>query len=85
MYTILIRRLLILPLILLLTSVAIFLLPYLAGIDPTLSIIRARIGERTLDPAAVEQLRNDLGLDRSLATFCGATWVFPMSVARRWR
>ena len=59
LYQTLIRRLLILPLILLLTSVAIFLLPYLAGIDPTLSIIRARIGERTVDPAAVEQLRND--------------------------
>ena len=67
LYQTLIRRLLILPLILLLTSVAIFLLPYLAGIDPTLSIIRARIGERTVDPAAVEQLRNDLGLNRSLA------------------
>lgn len=67
MYTILLRRLLILPLILLLTSVAIFLLPYLTGIDPTLSIIRARIGERTVDPAAVEQLRRDFGLDRSLA------------------
>ncbi len=67
LYQTLIRRLLILPLILLLTSVAIFLLPYLTGIDPTLSIIRARIGERTVDPAAVEQLRRDFGLDRSLA------------------
>jgi peptide/nickel transport system permease protein len=67
MYTILIRRLLILPLILLLTSVAIFLLPYLTGIDPTMSIIRARIGERTVDAAAVEKLRRDFGLDRNLA------------------
>lgn len=67
MYTIFIRRLLILPLVLLLTSAAIFLLPYLTGIDPTLSIIRARIGERTIDPAAVAQLRSDFGLDRSLA------------------
>jgi len=61
------RRLLVLPLILFFTSVAIFLLPYLTGIDPTLSIIRARIGERTIDPAAVAQLRSDLGLDRNLA------------------
>lgn len=67
MHTILIRRLLILPLILLLTSAAIFLLPYLTGIDPTMSIIRARIGERTVDPAAVERLRREFGLDRSLA------------------
>jgi peptide/nickel transport system permease protein len=67
MYTILIRRLLILPLILLLTSVAIFLLPYLTGIDPTMSIIRARIGERTVDAAAVEKLRREFGLDRNLA------------------
>ncbi len=67
MYTILIRRLLILPFVLLLTSAAIFLLPYLTGIDPTMSIIRARIGERTIDPAAIEQLRTEFGLDRSLA------------------
>jgi peptide/nickel transport system permease protein len=67
MYTILIRRLLLLPIIFLFTSGAIFLLPYLAGIDPTLSIIRARIGERTVDPAAVEQLRREFGLERTLA------------------
>lgn len=63
----LLRRLVSLPLVLLLTSVVIFLLPYLTGIDPTLSIIRARIGERTIDPAAVAQLRAELGLDRNLA------------------
>ena len=67
MYTILIRRLLILPFVLLLTSAAIFLLPYLTVIHPTMSIIRARIGERTIDPAAIEQLRTEFGLDRSLA------------------
>ncbi|MEZ4705704.1 MAG: ABC transporter permease [Caldilineaceae bacterium] len=62
----LLRRLALLPLILLLTSLAIFLLPYLTGIDPTLAIIRARIGERTIEPAAVTQLRSELGLDRNL-------------------
>ena len=67
MSTILIRRLLLLPVILLLTSAAIFLLPYLTGIDPTMSIIRARIGERTVDPAAVDKLRSEFGLDRNLA------------------
>lgn len=67
MSTILIRRLLLLPVLLLLTSAAIFLLPYLTGIDPTMSIIRARIGERTVDPAAIDKLRREFGLDRNLA------------------
>ena len=32
-----------------------------------MSIIRARIGERTVDPAAVDKLRSEFGLDRNLA------------------
>jgi peptide/nickel transport system permease protein len=67
MQSALLRRLVGLPVVLFVTSVAIFLLPYLTGIDPTTSIIRARIGERTIDAAAVAQLRSDLGLDRTLA------------------
>ena len=60
------RRLIFLPLILVMASVVIFLLPYLTGIDPTMAVIRARVGERVLTEESIARLRTELELDRSL-------------------
>ena len=51
--------------ILFVASWLIFLLPYLTGVDPVMSIIRARVGERVIQPEAVEALRQELGLNKS--------------------
>ncbi len=61
-----IHRLIFLPLILIMASVVIFLLPYLTGIDPTMAVIRARVGERVLTEESIARLRTELELDRSL-------------------
>lgn len=47
-------------------SLLIFLLPHLLGIDPVRSIVRARVGDRTVDTATMERLRTELGLDKPL-------------------
>ena len=60
------HRLIFLPLILVMASVVIFLLPYLTGIDPTMAVIRARVGERVLTEESIARLRTELELDRSL-------------------
>lgn len=60
------RRLMVLPLLLAIASVLIFALPYMIGVDPVKSIIRARIGERDISPEAVERFRVELGLDQPL-------------------
>ena len=44
----------------------IFLLPYLTGVDPVTSIIRARVGERVVQSEAIEALRQELGLAQPL-------------------
>ena len=61
-----IHRLIFLPLILVMASVVIFLLPYLTGIDPTMAVIRARVGERVLTEESMARLRTELSLDRTL-------------------
>jgi peptide/nickel transport system permease protein len=66
MYSLMIRRLLILPLLLILVSVIAFLYPYISGIDPTSSILRSRIGEREQTPEVVAAVKAELGLDRPL-------------------
>ncbi len=48
------------------TSVLAFAVPYLIGGDPVRSIIRARVADQAIDPAAIEGLRLQLGLDRPL-------------------
>jgi peptide/nickel transport system permease protein len=74
MYALIIRRLLILPILLLLVSLVAFLFPYMSGIDPTRSILRSRIGEREQTPEIVAAIREDLGLDRPLI-FQFVTWI----------
>ncbi|MEM7031217.1 MAG: ABC transporter permease [Chloroflexota bacterium] len=70
----LLRRLALLPFILFIASLIIFLLPNLTGVDPTMAIVRARIGERLLDDESIERLRTELNLDRGLA-FQYTQWV----------
>jgi len=67
MYATMLRRLLIMPILLLLVALIAFLYPYLSGIDPTSAILRSRIGEREQTPEIVAAIRADLGLDRPLA------------------
>ncbi|MEM7534284.1 MAG: ABC transporter permease [Chloroflexota bacterium] len=62
----LLRRLTLLPIILFVASLIIFLLPYATGVDPTMAVIRARVGERVLTAESIERLRTELDMDRSL-------------------
>lgn len=62
----LLRRSLILFVMLVAVSVVAFAIPYLGGGDPVRDIIRARVAEQAIDPAALEGLRAQLGLDRPL-------------------
>lgn len=66
MYALMIRRLLVLPILLLVVSVAAFMFPYFTGTDPTGPILRSRIGEREQTPEIVAAIRADLGLDQPL-------------------
>ncbi len=60
------RRLAVLLLTLLVVSVFAFLIPYLSDGDPALLVLRSRVADFQVDQAAVEALRQQLGLDRSL-------------------
>ncbi|GAB2927625.1 ABC transporter permease [Streptomyces mayteni] len=51
---------------LLVVSLLAFLIPYLSGGDPARAVLRSRVADNALDPAAVEALKADLGLDRPL-------------------
>ena len=61
-----VRRSAILLVMLLAVSMIAFAIPYLQGGDPVRDIIRTRVADQAIDPAAVEGLRVQLGLDRSL-------------------
>jgi peptide/nickel transport system permease protein len=61
------RRLAILLLMLVLVSLIVFLLPFMTEGDPARAIIRARVADQAIDPAAIAGLRVQLGLDRPLA------------------
>jgi peptide/nickel transport system permease protein len=74
MYALIIRRLLILPILLVLVSLIAFLYPYISGIDPTSAILRSRIGEREQTPEIVAAIKEELGLDRPLF-FQFINWV----------
>lgn len=74
MYALMIRRLLILPILLILVSLIAFLYPYISGIDPTAAILRSRIGEREQTPEIIAAVREELGLDRPLI-FQFVNWV----------
>ena len=62
----LLRRLALMPILLVAASILIFAMPYMIGLDPVKSIVRARIGERDISPDAVERFRVELGLDQPL-------------------
>ena len=66
MVTFLIRRGLTLVVTLLVVSVLAFLIPYAGEGDPARKILRARVNDPALDPAQVEALTKELGLDRPL-------------------
>lgn len=63
----LLRRSAILLAMLVAVSMLAFAIPFLQGGDPVRDIIRARVADQVIDPAAVEGLRVQLGLDRPLA------------------
>jgi len=62
----LLRRSLVLAITLLIVSVLAFLIPYAGKGDPARKILRARVNDPALDPAQVEALTRELGLDRPL-------------------
>ena len=66
MLTFLIRRGLTLVVTLLVVSVLAFLIPYAGEGDPARKILRARVNDPALDPAQVEALTKELGLDRPI-------------------
>lgn len=61
-----IRRMFMLLATLFVVSVIAFMIPYLSGSDPARMIMRARVSDLALDPAAVEALRHQLGLDQPI-------------------
>ena len=62
----LVRRAATLAVTLLVVSVLAFLIPYVGEGDPARKILRARLNDPALDPAQVEALTRELGLDRPL-------------------
>jgi peptide/nickel transport system permease protein len=62
----LIRRTAVLLITLLVMSVLAFLVPYAGEGDPARKILQARVNDPALDPAQVEALTRELGLDRSV-------------------
>jgi len=61
-----IRRLVVLPAVVLAASVLIFLLPRLAGVDTVRAVLRSRVAEAEPDPVAAARVAAELGLDRPL-------------------
>jgi peptide/nickel transport system permease protein len=61
-----VRRTVLLLVTLFVVSVIAFLIPYVSGSDPARMIMRARVNDLALDPAAVEALRHQLGLDQPI-------------------
>ena len=74
MYALILRRLFILPFLLLLVALVAFFYPYITGVDPTSAILHSRIGEREQTPEIVAAIRDELGLDRPIA-FQFVSWV----------
>ena len=62
----LLRRTLVLGITLAIVSVLAFLIPYAGEGDPARKILRARVNDPALDPAQVEALTKELGLDRPI-------------------
>jgi peptide/nickel transport system permease protein len=62
----LLRRALVLSVTLLVISVLAFLIPYAGDGDPARKILQARVNDPGLEPAQVEALTRELGLDRPI-------------------
>lgn len=62
----LLRRTLVLGITLAIVSMLAFLIPYAGEGDPARKILRARVNDPNLDPAQVDALTNELGLDRPI-------------------
>lgn len=62
------RRLVLLVLMLFAVSIVAFLIPYGIGVDPATAVLRSRVAERVPDPAVLEAIRVELGLDQPLVT-----------------
>ena len=60
------RRLALLVVTLFVVSVIAFIVPYLGGGDPARQILRSRVSDLALDPAAVEAVRQQFGLDQPI-------------------
>ena len=60
------RRLILLLITVFAASVLAFMVPYLGAADPARTILRSRISDQALDPATVEAIRQQLGLDQPL-------------------
>ena len=60
------RRVVVLIATLLVVSVLAFLIPYVGSADPARTILQARVADQALDPATVDALRAELGLDQPL-------------------
>ena len=67
MWMIALQRFLILCLTLVFISLLAFLVPYMSGGDPVRTIVQSRVGDMAIDPASVEAMRIQLGLDRPLS------------------
>jgi peptide/nickel transport system permease protein len=61
------RRLLEVPVVLAVSSVVVFLLPQLTGIDTARAVLRARSAESAPDAATVARVTHEFGLDRPLS------------------
>jgi peptide/nickel transport system permease protein len=75
MWMIALQRFLILCLTLVIISILAFLVPYMSAGDPVRTIVQSRVGDMAVDPAAVEAMRVQLGLDRPLyVQYLGWLW-----------
>lgn len=66
MFAFIAKKIVIVVLTLLVVSILAFLVPYVGSDDPARALLRARSVDEALDPVALEALRAELGLDRSL-------------------
>lgn len=67
MWKVVLQRFAILITMLFVVSAAAFIVPLMTEADPARTILLSRTSDPNLDPAAIEALRNELGLDRPLA------------------
>jgi peptide/nickel transport system permease protein len=67
MWKIALQRVVMLALMMLLVSILAFIVPMASGSDPARTILMSHGGDLALDPAQVEALRRELGLDQPLA------------------